>query len=315
MIVFVNSEGSIVKQTVESINQGSVEANKITLVCPFPSALVTIAFTLPNGIVLDTKVAKTASAMTDLGEAYEGVYVYTYTMEKALTTVPGTLGVQFFINLLQEGTEHYITIATPSCNVTINKGARFIPGASGTVTSSTVEGIIAAASASQASASEAELHAKDAYDKAEAAADSAFRAEEATKDVVRLNPDVETQEINSNIKTKDIKATNVDVGSGDVKASQVTANRAIVNDVDATTVIAQEVYSDRVVVRKEYSIGNGYDETIELDPVDGWVRAMNANFSESLSVGGVDVATESYVDGLIGNVAEILDKLNNGGAL
>lgn len=315
MIVFVNPEGLIVKQTVESVNQGSVEANKITLVCPFSSALVTIAFTLPNSIVLDTRVAKTATAMTDLGEAYEGVYIYTYTMEKALTTVPGTLGVQFFINVLEEGTDHLITIATPSCNVTINKGARFIPDASGNVTSDTVESIIAAASASQASASEAQEYAKDADDKANAAADSASKAIAAAEDAVRLNPDVETQEINSNIKTKDIQATNVNVGSGVVKASQIEANRAKLNDIDASSVIAQDMYSERIVVRKAYANGSGYDVTIVLDPEDGWIRAMNANFSEELKVGGYDVATELYVDNLIGDVTTILDKLNNGGAL
>ena len=57
MIVFVDAQGNIKHVSIATITQGSVNANDITLVGPFPSATVTIAFTLPNGIVLDPVVA------------------------------------------------------------------------------------------------------------------------------------------------------------------------------------------------------------------------------------------------------------------
>ena len=52
---------------------------------------------------------------------YDSLYSYSYTIGKALTTVSGTLGVQFFINKADT------TIATPLININVVNGSRFIP--------------------------------------------------------------------------------------------------------------------------------------------------------------------------------------------
>ena len=135
MIVFVKHDGSISLQSVSTINQGSVDANKIVLVGPFSNSIVTIAFTLPNGIVLGPNLADlpeeyTMTKLNDGEAVYTGLYAYSYTMNKSLTSMAGTLGIQFFISTnrgTEENPTYTDTVATNMVNVTVYNGSRYIP--------------------------------------------------------------------------------------------------------------------------------------------------------------------------------------------
>jgi hypothetical protein len=135
MIIFANADGSIAAFSPSRITQGSVDANKIVLVGPFSNSIVTIAFTLPNGIVLGPNLAELPEeyTMTELndGEAvHTGLYAYSYTMNKSLTSMSGTLGIQFFISTNRgtaENPTYTDTLATNMVNVTVYNGSRYIP--------------------------------------------------------------------------------------------------------------------------------------------------------------------------------------------
>ena len=51
IVIIVDASGNVKYQSSEAIHQGSVDANKVMLVGPFPSAVITVAATLPNGKV------------------------------------------------------------------------------------------------------------------------------------------------------------------------------------------------------------------------------------------------------------------------
>ena len=128
MIVFVNHDGSIALQSVSTINQGSVDANKITIVHPFSTAIVRLAFTLPNGIVLEEPKIASDSTSIPIDE-YKGLSVSEYTFDRELTRVSGTLGVQIFFTYIDptdKAEKRTVTIATPLINIPINNGSRVI---------------------------------------------------------------------------------------------------------------------------------------------------------------------------------------------
>lgn len=140
MIIFANEDGSIAAVSPSRITQGSVDANKIVLVGPFSNSVVTIAFTLPNGIVLGPNIAGLPEeytptededyTMTELngGEAVHtdtGLFAYSYTLNKSLTSMSGTLGIQFFISTNRD--TYTDTLATNKVNVPIYNGSRYIP--------------------------------------------------------------------------------------------------------------------------------------------------------------------------------------------
>lgn len=146
MLVFINTKGDVVYRSPGGIYQGSVEANEIKLVCPFPAAFVTLSFQLPNGIVLGPKVVadlpETANeyVMTAAGDipGYHvdgtALHVYTYKCSRELTAISGNLGVQFYITVgtLAEGEEGTAlldgyTVSTERINIPVYNGTRFIP--------------------------------------------------------------------------------------------------------------------------------------------------------------------------------------------
>lgn len=141
MIIFANANGSIAAVSPSRITQGSVDANKIVLVGPFSNSVVTIAFTLPNGIVLGPNIAGlpeeyttteeyTMTELNDGNAVHTDLYAYSYTMNKALTSMSGTLGIQFFISTTrgtEENPDYTDTLATDKVNVPIYNGSRYIP--------------------------------------------------------------------------------------------------------------------------------------------------------------------------------------------
>ncbi len=142
MIIFANADGSIAAVSPSRITQGSVDANKLVLVGPFSNSVVTIAFTLPNGFVLGPNIAglpeeytttEEEYTMTELNDGkavYTGLYAYSYTLNKSITSTSGTLGIQFFIST-KRGTEenptYTDTLATYKVNVPVYNGSRYIP--------------------------------------------------------------------------------------------------------------------------------------------------------------------------------------------
>lgn len=310
MIVFVNHDGSIALQSVSTINQGSVDANKITIVHPFSTAIVRLAFTLPNGIVLEEPRIASDSAPI-LSDEYRGLSVSEYTFDRELTRVAGILGGQIFFTYIDPtdiAKKRTVTITTTLNNITINNGSRFILDDEEDDGTPLGE-IIAIASAAKGSAANAEASASEAKTSAANAEASASEAQESASaaldqisNTVKLDPgeDVAVQEIKSGIKVNSVESVG-DIDAPKVNASEINASEAI--------------HARKIVVRIPHSVGDGYDETIVLDPVDGYIKAMNGKFSEDVTVGGYDVATVPYVDGLVGDVAAVLAKLNRGGAV
>lgn len=134
MIIFADSSGFAQLILPSAIMQGGVDANEIALVCPFPSAVVEIAFTLPNGMVIGPKIASYPMdaqkyTLTERG-SFENYYVYTYNLRGSITALSGTLGIQFFINI-NDGTEEAPLaskiIPTNLVNVQIYNGSRYLP--------------------------------------------------------------------------------------------------------------------------------------------------------------------------------------------
>ena len=134
MIIFANSDGTAKLILPSAITQGGVDANEIALVCPFPSAVVSIAFTLPNGLVIGPKIASypvdaQEYTLTQRGE-FAGYYVYTYKLGRSVTALSGTLGIQFFINTYNGNEDAPLlieSIPTNLVNVPIYNGSRYLP--------------------------------------------------------------------------------------------------------------------------------------------------------------------------------------------
>ena len=141
MIVFANADGSIAAYTPKRITQGSVEANEITLVGPFPGAVVTLAFTLPNGQVLGPRLSDRPEKLT-MTEAFDNPYnvgeitlsAHTYKCKGELTSLSGKLGIQFFITVgklnvtgADSSEVSGYTITTDMINVTVYNGTKYIP--------------------------------------------------------------------------------------------------------------------------------------------------------------------------------------------
>ena len=107
MIIFMKANGEIAFVSQEEMRRGSIKANSLTLVAPFDATnVITVAFTLPNGVTLGpglvdpTKAeAYRMSCLSESFPAFEGtdLNVWHYELEQNVTSVPGTLTIQFFI--------------------------------------------------------------------------------------------------------------------------------------------------------------------------------------------------------------------------
>ena len=135
MIFLSNSQGAIVAFSPGTVNQGSIAANEIILLAPFPAyATVQASFRLPGGLLTyprlleegDTERTQEEYPYTlALEEAFndnlpDGFNVWKMTMDKALTERAGTLGISFII------TTPEWRITTDEVNIPINKSGAYI---------------------------------------------------------------------------------------------------------------------------------------------------------------------------------------------
>lgn len=147
MLIFVNANGEVVGTTPLGITQGSSKANTLQLVCPFPNAIVSVSFQLPNGIVLgpyleddygtpaNEYVMQKAFDIPGYGVEGSTLTVYTYTCNKEISALPGNLGVQFFVHVgevvevEEEEANEYggYTLAVELIQIPIYNGTKFIP--------------------------------------------------------------------------------------------------------------------------------------------------------------------------------------------
>lgn len=122
MIFFANAEGTITKVITEPVYQGSAGVARVVLVAPFPNAMVTVAFTLPNGIRTPINLASPNMVQQDLqgvitpsGQKYNA---WTYLLPRAITEYAGIVDVQFFVTTGESGQ----VLATFASTLTIQKG-------------------------------------------------------------------------------------------------------------------------------------------------------------------------------------------------
>lgn len=113
MLIFLNSDGTIAgEELYPAVNQGSMFANEIKLVAPFPTAIITVAYTLPNGITLGPQLIPPTETERISGSDYvmtkaldvpgytvDGatLSVFTYKINAMLTAQSGDVKIQFFI--------------------------------------------------------------------------------------------------------------------------------------------------------------------------------------------------------------------------
>lgn len=262
MLIFLNSDGSIAgEETFPAVNQGSINANEIQLVAPFPAAVVTVAYTLPNGITLGPDIIDPLSSeVTEAGDytmtkaldipgyTVDGatLCVYTYKINSVLTARSGNLKIQFFVYV--DG----VCIATPAVILPINNGVDNLvlpPAAPGNVYED-IRGYVdevnqlllgvdenvanaakTAINEATAQASAAEQSAEDASKAAGEASVSAGKAEEAANSASQTLRDIETK-----IATGDFDflftsltdlVTNIDNIYGKVLIKGVTIDEAL----------------------------------------------------------------------------------------
>lgn len=122
MIFFANAEGSITKVITEPVYQGSAGVARVVLVAPFPNAMVTVAFTLPNGMRTSVNLAEPNMVQQDLqgiitpsGQKYNA---WTYLLPRSITEYAGIVDVQFFVTTGESGQ----MLATFTTTLTIQKG-------------------------------------------------------------------------------------------------------------------------------------------------------------------------------------------------
>lgn len=147
MLIFIDSQGNVVGRTPGGLTQGSSKANVLQLVAPFPTAIASVSFQLPNGIVLgpglEDGFGETANeyVMTEAfkipgyGVGGSELTVFNFTCNKQITALAGNLGIQFFLSIgeIIEGANGEppvyggYTISVPMINVPVYNGTRFIP--------------------------------------------------------------------------------------------------------------------------------------------------------------------------------------------
>lgn len=257
MLFFINSEGRVVGQTPGGLTQGSSKANVLQVVAPFPTAVLTVSFQLPNRIVLGPYV-EDGSAPADeytMTRAFEiegfnvggtPLTVYTYTCSRELTALSGELGIQFFITVGEgtrdpENVTEFVptvddiggyTIAVPMVNVPVYSGTRFIPSTTiGANDISTIEQILELVSLIKIAAQDA----SDAAQDAEAALGNA---------VLKNPPGAGAQSINGSLSILDLQVR-------DVSASSMS--------VDRDMSVGGNTHTDSLTVVEDASIGGNLE--------------------------------------------------------
>ena len=122
MIFFANAEGTITKIITEPVYQGSALASRVVLIAPYPNAMVTVAFTLPNGVHTSVNLTTPNMVQQDLqgiiaptGQKYNA---WTYLLPRAITEYAGVVNVQFFVTTGVSGQ----ILATFTTTLTVQKG-------------------------------------------------------------------------------------------------------------------------------------------------------------------------------------------------
>lgn len=138
MIFLSNIQGTITAVDPSPIYQGSSDANEIILIAPFPSnSTVSVAFTLPNGVIINPFLAESYNMafMNGFSDKFYDAEKNRYNAWKLLidydlTQISGNLTVQFTVAKgyhTVNGVSKPIIQTTSSVTTTIGSGATYLP--------------------------------------------------------------------------------------------------------------------------------------------------------------------------------------------
>ena len=98
MIIFLDSQGSLVNKQYSPIYQGSNMANEIVVVAPIPKATQVLAyFTLPNKNVTKPRLVKAETSIIDKITLEDKEYgIWSLKLDRAVTSYYGKASVQFY---------------------------------------------------------------------------------------------------------------------------------------------------------------------------------------------------------------------------
>lgn len=134
MIFILNREGTVTETVTSPVYQGS-NTNEVVVLAPFaPNNTVTVGFTLPNGLIVQPKLAENdkGTAMTSLpvrdlllkvGETTETMSAWYCKINRDITRYSGTLTLQFFIYDAAGD-----ILASSSTTVPVQKGVSVLDG-------------------------------------------------------------------------------------------------------------------------------------------------------------------------------------------
>ena len=100
MIFFYNSNGDLIKKSIDKVHQGSNRANKIWLFVPYEKAVVTVAYRLPNGTVLPESIMTKGEYTKKLDFNCEGFFSWYIDITSMVTAHSGDVVVQFYIKTI-----------------------------------------------------------------------------------------------------------------------------------------------------------------------------------------------------------------------
>ena len=121
MLFFVANDGTIIKGLPSPVYQGAANTNTIYLIAPFAAnTSVTVAFTMPNGVVTAPAAMTAQQALqgivnAETGQTYAG---WSYAIPNSITEKYGVVTAQFFFYSAQAG----VITATSATTFTVAKG-------------------------------------------------------------------------------------------------------------------------------------------------------------------------------------------------
>lgn len=135
MIFILNREGTVTETVTSPVYQGS-NTNEVVVLAPFaPNNTVTVGFTLPNGLIVQPKLAENdkGTVMTSLpvrdlllkvGETTETMSAWYCKINRDITRYSGTLTLQFFVCDAAGD-----ILASSSTTIPVQKGVPVLDGA------------------------------------------------------------------------------------------------------------------------------------------------------------------------------------------
>ena len=138
MIFLSNIQGTITAIDQSPIYQGSSDANEVILIAPFPSSsTISVAFTLPNGVIINPFLAESynMALMSGFSDKFYDAAKNRYNAWKLLldydlTQISGDLTVQFTVAKgyhTVNGVSKPIIQTTSSVTTTIGSGVPYLP--------------------------------------------------------------------------------------------------------------------------------------------------------------------------------------------